>query len=106
MNEEVYIMPNLLMSGKTIEIDSKKCTGCNQCVEACRRDVLIPNPQKGHPPIVLYPDECWYCGCCVQDCGNDAINLIYPLYQRIAVIWKRKETGELNYLKHTKEGEK
>ncbi len=99
VNENIYAISNPLLSGKAIEIDPQKCSGCNQCIEACRRDVLIPNPEKGGPPLVLYPDECWYCGCCVQECGTEAINLIYPLYQRIAVIWKRKDTGELYYLK-------
>lgn len=99
MNDEIYGVPNPLVTGKTIEIDLEKCTGCNLCVEACRRDVLISNPVEGKPPIVLYPDECWYCGCCVQECKHEAINMVYPLYQRIAVIWRNTETGEINHLK-------
>lgn len=99
MKEEFYGVPNPLLSGKAIEIDPTRCSGCNQCIEACRRDVLTPNPAEGEPPLVLYPDECWFCGCCVQECNNEAIHLIFPLYQRIAVIWKRKDSGELYYLK-------
>jgi len=49
-------------------LDAELCTGCLDCVEACRTDVLIPNPEKGKPPIVLYPDECWFCGNCVARC--------------------------------------
>ncbi len=46
------------------------------------------------PPIVLYPDECWFCGTCVEECpAPGAIRMEHPLNQRVA--WKRKETGEL-----------
>ena len=46
------------------------------------------------PPLVLYPDECWFCGTCVEECpAEGAIRMEHPLNQR--VVWKRKETGEL-----------
>jgi NADH-quinone oxidoreductase subunit F len=46
------------------------------------------------PPLVLYPDECWFCGTCVEECpAEGAIRMEHPLNQR--VIWKRKETGKL-----------
>jgi NADPH-dependent glutamate synthase beta subunit-like oxidoreductase len=46
------------------------------------------------PPIVLYPDECWFCGTCVEECPvAGAIKMEQPLNQRVG--WKRKETGEL-----------
>ncbi len=46
------------------------------------------------PPLILYPDECWFCGTCVEECpAEGAIRMEHPLNQR--VIWKRKETGEL-----------
>jgi NADH-quinone oxidoreductase subunit F len=46
------------------------------------------------PPIVLYPDECWFCGTCVEECPvKGAIRMEHPLNQRVG--WKRKETGEL-----------
>ena len=51
-----------------ITIDAGVCTGCNRCVEVCRCDVLVPSANKGQPPEVLYPDECWFCGCCAGDC--------------------------------------
>ena len=53
----------------------------------------VPTFKK--PPIVLYPDECWYCGCCVQHCPvwqKGAIRMNHPMAQRVG--WKRKETGE------------
>jgi NADPH-dependent glutamate synthase beta subunit-like oxidoreductase/ferredoxin len=46
------------------------------------------------PPMVLYPDECWFCGTCVEECpAAGAIRMEHPLNQRVG--WKRKETGEL-----------
>ena len=59
----------------------------------CQVDVLIPNPQKGLPPLVLFPEECWYGGCCEGVCQRmGAMQLHLPLTQRVR--WKRKETGE------------
>ena len=53
----------------------------------------MPNPEKGKPPIVIYPDECWFCGCCIAACPNDAIRMRYPINQRL--FFKRKTTGEV-----------
>jgi NAD-dependent dihydropyrimidine dehydrogenase PreA subunit len=56
-------------------------------------DVMVPDPEEGKPPIVLYPDECWFCGCCVAHCPVEgAIVMEHPLNQRVG--WKRKETGD------------
>jgi ferredoxin len=55
----------------------------------------MPNPEPQQPPLVLYPDECWYCGTCVLECNfPGAITLLHPLHQSISVLWKRKGTGE------------
>ena len=51
------------------------------------------NPESGKPPLVLYPDKCWFCGCCVEDCPAGAAEFHHPLGQRIPR--KRKETGEM-----------
>ena len=87
------LTPNLMTPGTCVTFDPERCVGCNLCVEVCRCDVLMPNPEEGKPPIVLYPDECWFCGCCVDDCPRGANRMHHPLNQKIA--WKRKETGEL-----------
>lgn len=92
---KVYMLPNLVTPSKPVEFDEKVCNGCNMCVNVCRSDVLMPNPNKRRPPIVLYPDECWYCGDCVAHCPlwqKGAIKLRHPLAQSVG--WKRKETGE------------
>ena len=70
--------------------DSDLCSGCNKCIEVCQVDILIPNPKKGLPPIVLFPDECWYEGCCVDVCPKSgAIKLNTPKLDIIK--WKNKE---------------
>ena len=93
MTNKIYISPNTITPSKILFIDSELCNSCNKCVSVCRRDVLLQNPVKGNPPIAMYPDECWLCGCCVQDCPvQGAIRLEYPLNMRLG--WKRKETGE------------
>ena len=57
--------------------------GCNACVNICQVDILIPSPEKGKHPIVLYPGECYYCGACVMACPHDgAIRLEHPLMNR------------------------
>ena len=93
MAEKACLVPNPPSACKAILFDADLCTGCLECVEVCRTDVLVPNPDKSKPPIVLYPDECWFCGSCVAHCPcPGAIAMEHPLNQKAG--WKRKETGE------------
>jgi formate dehydrogenase major subunit len=47
----------------------------------------------GNQPLAIYPDECWFCGCCVEHCPvPGAITMEFPVNQRVG--WKRKDTGE------------
>lgn len=62
-----------------LTFDDDKCIGCNRCMEACQMDLMVPSQEKGRHPVVVYPDECWYCGCCVMECPKDAIHLHHPL---------------------------
>jgi len=95
MNDKVFMSPNPPTPNRAMKFDPEVCNGCNMCVEVCPDDVLMPSPEKGKPPIVLYPDECWYCGGCVEECARKgAITMILPLQQSISVNWKRKDTGE------------
>ena len=58
--------------------EAKRCFRCSQYL----------------PPLVLYPDECWFCGTCVEECPvPGAIRMEHPLNQKVG--WKRKATGEL-----------
>ena len=91
--DKVYALPNWCTPSIPVIFNPDICNGCNICVDVCQVDILIPNPEKGKPPIVLYPEECWYGGSCVDHCPQKgAIKLHHPLTQRVR--WKRKETGE------------
>jgi NAD-dependent dihydropyrimidine dehydrogenase PreA subunit len=88
----VQAFPNRTASSHPVRFDPSVCNGCNRCVNVCQADVMIPNPGKGQPPIVLYPEECWYEGSCVEHCPRaGAIRLNHPLAMRVR--WKRKATG-------------
>jgi NAD-dependent dihydropyrimidine dehydrogenase PreA subunit len=90
---KVYAIPNLPTPGMPVIFDPEICNGCNTCIEICQMDVLIPNPASGKVPIILFPDECWYGGCCVAHCPKSgAIKLNHPLPQRVR--WKEKVTGK------------
>lgn len=64
---------------RPIAYDRETCISCNKCVNACPIDLLLPCPSKGETPIVAYPDECWYCGCCVMECPTGAVKMTHPL---------------------------
>lgn len=73
------------MALKTIYFNEDACTGCNTCVDVCMCDKLAPNPEKGKPPVELYPEECWFCGCCVTHCPQGekgAIEFVTPFPMR------------------------
>jgi NAD-dependent dihydropyrimidine dehydrogenase PreA subunit len=68
---------------KPLTFNREICDGCNKCVEVCQVDILVPHPDKGNPPLVAYPGECWYGGCCVAICPKPgAIKLNTPLMNR------------------------
>lgn len=73
-----------------VTFDAEKCIGCLRCMEVCQIDVFLPPAEKGQPPVVAYPDECWYCGCCVMECSRDAIKLHHPLMNQTR--WVTKES--------------
>jgi NAD-dependent dihydropyrimidine dehydrogenase PreA subunit len=90
---DAYLVNNPLTPCEAIQFDADLCQSCNVCVDVCRCDVLAPSPGPGQPPVLVYPDECWFCGCCVAHCPVfGAIRMEHPLAQRAG--WKRKDTGE------------
>lgn len=68
-------------------IKKEICNGCNKCVDGCPMAMIFPAEKLGGPPVVRYPDECWYCGSCVMVCPTQppAIDLIHPLNMRLAL---------------------
>ena len=92
--KKCYAFPNKPTPSMPIVIDEALCNGCNQCVTICTTDVLVANPIKGKPPIIMYPEECWYAGCCVGECPvPGALKMRHPLMMRVH--YKDKETGEI-----------
>lgn len=70
-------------SVRPIRFDERLCVGCNRCADVCQCDILLPGPEKGKPPIVMYPGECYYCGACVMVCPKPgAVTLEHPLMNR------------------------
>ena len=74
---------------ESVGINADTCTGCNTCVDICVMDVLIAAPEKGKPPIVAYPEECWFDGCCVEMCpqrDRGAIRVRTPLPMQVSAL--------------------
>jgi len=60
-------------------INMDKCKKCGTCVEICSEDVFFGSIEK-EVPVVSYPDDCWHCNACVQECPVEgAIRLRIPL---------------------------
>lgn len=59
----------------TAVIDKKKCNGCLLCALYCPLDVIYMVEGVAE---VIYPDECWHCGACRQECAKDAITFSFP----------------------------
>lgn len=80
MNKVAFTVSPVSCSVKPIAFDRELCIGCNRCASVCQVDILLPSPEKGQPPIVMYPGECYYCGSCVMACPvENAISLRHPL---------------------------
>ncbi len=94
MNGKVYMTPNPPTPNKGIQFDDTVCTGCNLCVDVCPTDVMMPHPEKHNSPIILYPEECRFCGVCAEECNHGGIIMPFPASQKISTNWKRVETGE------------
>jgi adenylylsulfate reductase subunit B len=63
-------------------IDATKCTRCAACVDVCAEDVYFGSTESEVPKIT-YPDFCFHCNCCVEECPVNAITLRIPLPQML-----------------------
>lgn len=74
---------------RSVEIDPEVCTGCNTCVDVCVMDILVANKEAKEPPVVAYPEECWFDGCCVDLCPQrekGAIRINTPASMRVSAL--------------------
>ena len=62
----------------SIKINHRLCRGCKRCYEICPSDIFIFN-DKLFLLEVRHPDECWYCGACLYECSEGALELKLPL---------------------------
>ena len=92
MDRKVYVIPEPGISNPII-FDTDICIGCNKCMEVCQVDIYIPNPEDGKPPILVFPGECWYCGCCVEECPKPGAIKLNPLLMN-RVHWKPKNISK------------
>jgi 2-oxoglutarate ferredoxin oxidoreductase subunit delta len=69
-------------------IDNNKCIQCGMCGEVCAEDVYFGS-EEGKLPVVTYPEFCFHCNCCVEECPVDAITLRIPLPEML--LYKREE---------------
>lgn len=90
---DTLVFPNPTGPTLAVSIDESLCIGCNACAIICRMQTILPNSEPGKPPVLAYPDECWYCACCVEACRTGALRMNLPINQRI--FYKRKQTGEI-----------
>lgn len=91
MNRPEYTVEPVPCSTAPLKYDDSLCIGCNRCADVCQCDILLPSPEKGKHPIVMYPGECYYCGACVMVCPKPgAIKLQHPLMNRAKFVPVRK----------------
>ena len=67
------------------EIDYEKCTGCGACREVCAEDVFFgtTEPPAAEKPAVTYPEACFHCYLCVEECPADAVSVRTPLQMHV-----------------------
>ncbi len=69
--------------------NEKTCIACNICVEVCPTDIFAPNPESCRPPLVVYPEECRYCGACWMRCParkKNALTIVVPPAMRVSIL--------------------
>jgi adenylylsulfate reductase subunit B len=57
-------------------------------MEVCAEDVYFGS-EAAKLPVVAYPEFCFHCNCCVEECPVDAITLRIPLPEML--LYKKEE---------------
>jgi adenylylsulfate reductase subunit B len=63
----------------------------------CAEDVYFAS-EDGNVPVVSYPEFCFHCNCCVEECPAEAIYLRIPLTEML--LFKKSD----EYLIHEESG--
>ena len=63
--------------------DARLCTGCGTSEDTCPLDIIYMDEQNGLS-FAKYPEECWHCGSCRQECPVEAIQIRFPLRVMVA----------------------
>ena len=92
IDEGAVVIPEVT-ANQPLTFDPEICIGCNICVDVCQVDIMLPSPQVGEPPIVVYPTECWYDGSCVSACPEPGAITLNPMTEQ-QVHFRRKVSGE------------
>ena len=58
--------------GFKVELDKKKCSGCEDCLEACTAEVF---EMRNGKPIPVNAKDCVGCLSCVEICEQEAITV-------------------------------
>ncbi len=64
--------PVYLKNVVTLQMDSKKCTGCGMCLEVCPHEVFKMN---GKSVGIVQRDACMECGACSRNCPAGAVTV-------------------------------
>jgi NAD-dependent dihydropyrimidine dehydrogenase PreA subunit len=67
MNRLVY-----LRNVVTLRLDSKRCVGCEMCLQVCPHAVFAMDNGKVH---IQDRDACMECGACARNCAAEAISV-------------------------------
>ena len=75
-------------------IEKSKCRKCGYCAQICPLDVIKMTEVNGEKDVIVkYPDECWHCRACEQDCPEHAITMRYPLSHMMLHMEPQKKGG-------------